>query len=362
MSRPVLYIAITNHGFGHTVRSACAASLIKQMMPDVLLVLVTTAPRWLLESYIQADFIYRPRAFDVGVIQSDSINMDYKATLSKMQDFRSRQNQIVAGEVNFIKTNKVSLILADIPAIAAQIAQSAGIPCWMMSNFGWDFIYRDWGEEFTDIADWITECYQKCDRLFRFPFYEQMNSFTNITDVGLIGGNPNYSESHLRETFGIKTPKEKTILLSFGGLGLHSMPYHVLANFPDWQFIAFDYNAPLLPNLVIVRDNKYRPVDFMPLCGRVVSKPGFSTFAESLRLDVPIVTLTREGFAESKYLIEGLEKYGHHQIIPSAEFFQGNWDFLHSKPNHPKSNIPLLKDGGEVIAKAVVDYLNICEV
>lgn len=357
MSRPVLYIAITNHGFGHTVRSACVASLIKQMMPDVLLVLVTTAPRWLLESYIQADFIYRPRAFDVGVIQSDSINMDYKATLSKMQDFRSRQNQIVAGEVNFIKTNKCKLILADIPAIAAQIAQSAGIPCWMMSNFGWDFIYRDWGDEFTDIADWISECYQKCDRLFRFPFYEQMNNFANITDVGLIGGNPNYSETHLRETFDIKTPKEKTILLSFGGLGLQIMPYHVLKNFPDWQFIAFDYNAPLLPNLVIVRDNKYRPVDFMPLCDKVISKPGFSTFAESLRLDTPIVTLTREGFAESKYLIEGLENYGHHQIIPADEFFQGNWDFLQTKPNPPKSKISLLKDGGEAIAKTVVDYL-----
>lgn len=356
MSRPVLYLAITNHGFGHAVRASSVASVIKKLNPEILIVVVTTAPRWLLESYIQADFIYRPRAFDIGVIQSDSINMDFTATLNKMQEFRTRQNQIIAGEVNFIKTNKIGLILADIPAMAVKIAISANIPCWMMSNFGWDFIYRDWGEEFLDIANWISECYQKCDRLFRLPFAESMSNFPNIIDVGLTGGNPNYTETYLREKFAIKTSKEKTILLTFGGLGLEAIPYPNLAKFSDWQFITFDKNAPELPNLLKVTDNQYRPVDFMPLCGKVVSKPGFSTFSESLKLDIPIVTLTRQGFAESQFLIEGLKNYGHHQIISPSEFFEGDWQFILSNPQTPLTNIFLEKNGSEVIAQAVVDY------
>lgn len=357
MSRPVLYLAITNHGFGHAVRIASVASLVKKLNPEILLILVTTTPRWLLESYIQDDFIYRPRAFDVGVIQSDSINMDFKATLQKMQEFRSRQNQIIAGEVNFIKTNRVNLILADIPALAPKIAKSAGIPCWMMGNFGWDFIYRDWGSEFYEIADWISECYQQCDRLFRLPMAETMSSFNNIKDMGLTGGSPQFSEEYLRETFNIKTPKEKTILLSFGGLGLQAIPYEKLTRFSDWNFITFDRNAPDLPNLIKIKDYQYRPVDFMILSSKVISKPGFSTFAESLKLDLPIVALTREGFAESQYLIEGLENYGHHQIISHADFFEGNWDFISEKPKPPKSNITLKKDGSESIAKAIVNYL-----
>jgi hypothetical protein len=356
MSRPVLYIAVTNHGFGHAVRTSSVASAIKQLNPEILIVLVTTAPYWLLESYLQADFIYRPRAFDVGVIQFDSFNMDLNATLTKMQEFRSREAQILAGEVNFLKTNKVGLVLADIPAMAAKIAKSAGIPCWMISNFGWDFIYRDWGEDFQDLVDWIGECYQQCDRLFRLPLAEPMSNFTQIIDVGLTGGTPRYSETHLRENFGIKSRKEKTILLTFGGLGLEAIPYHKLTEFSHWQFITFDHKAPELPNLVKVRDRQYRPVDFMPLCDRVVSKPGFTTFAESLKLDIPVVTLTREGFAESKFLIEGLKNYGHHQIIPATDFLAGNWQFLHSNPHPPLSNVPLPKNGNEVIAKAVVDY------
>ncbi|NES23738.1 MAG: glycosyl transferase, partial [Symploca sp. SIO3E6] len=180
MSRPVLYIAITSHGFGHAVRASSVAAAIQQLCPEILLVLVTTAPRWLLESYIPGDFIHRPRAFDVGVVQSDSLNMDKEATLAKLKQIRSSANSIIAGEVNFIRTNRVGLILADIPPLAVDIAQAAGIPCWMMSNFAWDFIYRDWGGEFGDIADWISESYTRCDRLFRLPLHEPMSAFPQI--------------------------------------------------------------------------------------------------------------------------------------------------------------------------------------
>lgn len=358
MSQPILYLAITNHGFGHAARCASVASVVKKLNSDILIIFVTTAPRWLLESYVKDDFIYRYRSFDTGVIQSDSIQMDFSATLAKMQEFKHREKQIIASEVDFIKTNKVGLILADIPAMAAKIAKEANIPCWMMSNFGWDFIYRDWGEEFKDIVNWLEESYQLGDRLFRLPFAESMNKFKNITDVGLTGGNPHYSQKHLQEKFALTTSKDKTILLSFGGLGLDKIPYQNLTLFPDFQFITFDQNAPSLDNLIIIKDNQYRPLDFMPLCGKVLTKPGFSTFCESLKLDIPIVTLTRQGFAESQLLIDGLKNYGYHQIISPTDFFNDNWQFLREKPQPPLNKIPLAKNGSETIAQAIMNYFS----
>ena len=87
----------------------------------------------------------------------------------------------------------MNLIFADAPPLAIAIAQQLGVPCWMSSNFGWDFIYRDWGGEFTKIADWIGELYGRCDRLFRVPLHESMNRFPHIEDVGLTGGDPKIS-------------------------------------------------------------------------------------------------------------------------------------------------------------------------
>lgn len=356
MSRPVLYFAVTNHGFGHAVRAASVAAEIQKLNPEILIALVTTAPRWLLEAYIPGDFIYRPCALDVGVIQADSLQIDREATLAKLRDIQQRANSIIAAEVNFIRLNRAGLVLADIPPLAAQIARYAEVPGWMMSNFGWDFIYRAWGGEFEEIADWIGACFQNCDRLFRLPMHEPMSAFPKIVDVGLTGGTPKFDEAELRQTFNITAPREKTILLTFGGLGLQAIPYHRLADFPDWQFLTFDGNAPDCANLVKIQDKRYRPVDVMPLCDRVVSKPGYSTFAEALRLDVPIVSLTRDGFAEAEVLLEGIQNYSHHQIIHREDFFAGNWGFLQQPPTPPRQSIQLPKDGNADIARAVVDY------
>jgi len=355
-SRPILYVAITNHGFGHATRTASVAAAIQQLCPEVLLIMVTTAPRWLLESYIDGDFIYRPRAFDLGVVQSDSLTMDKAATLEKLRFLKSQQRSLIASEVNFIRQNRVELILADIPPLVAMIAKTAGIPGWMISNFGWDFIYRAWGGEFVEIADWIGDQFSQCDRLFRLPFHEPMSAFPHIIDVGLTGGSPRYSLDELRSTYGITTPVAQTVLLTFGGLGLQQIPYDNLRQFPNWQFITFDRSAPDLPNLLKITEHKHRPVDFMPLCGRVVSKPGYSTFAEALRVGVPIVSMTREEFAEAAFLIEGISNYAYHQILSPSEFFQGTWEFLHQPPQPPQQSQPIAKDGNEAIARAVLNY------
>ncbi|MEB3277736.1 MAG: glycosyl transferase [Lyngbya sp.] len=366
MSRPTFYIAITNHGFGHAVRAASVAAQIQQLCPDSLLILVTTAPRWLLESYIEGDFILRPRAFDVGVIQPDSLTMDKAATLEKLQEIRKNQNSIIAGEVNFIRQNRVDLVFADIPPLAASIAKIAGIPGYMMGNFGWDFIYRDWGGKFIEIADWVGDCFSQCDRLFRLPFHEEMSAFPNIIDVGLTGGNPRYDLDTLKEYFKINTAPEKTILLTFGGLSLARIPYENLQYLSDFTFITFDKKAPEVPNLVAVSTQKnqvksstdythIRPVDFMPICGKVVSKPGFSTYSEAMRLNIPIVSLSRDGFAEAQLLLTGLQNYSYHQILSSAEFFESNWEFLKQPLNPPRLSDTLDKTGSETIAKMLIN-------
>jgi len=356
-SRPSIYISITNHGFGHAARTASVAAEIQRLNPEILLILVTTAPRWLLESYIPGDFIHRPRGFDIGVIQSDSINMDQEATLQKLKEIRQQQRSIIAGEVSFIQQNRVDLMLADIPPLAPVIAKTAGIPCWMIGNFGWDFIYSAWGGEFVEIADWIHDCFSQCDRLFRLPMHEPMSAFPIIEEHGLTGGNPRHNLEELRDKFGINSPKEKTVLISFGGLGLQQIPYQNIGQFPDWNFIMFDRLAPNYPNIIKITEHNYRPIDFMPLCGRVISKPGFSTFSEALRLNTPIVTLTREGFAESPLLLEGIQKYSDHQIIKPGEFFESNWEFLRQDLQPPSQSKEMIKkDGTETIAQTIVNY------
>jgi len=365
MPQPILYVAVTNHGFGHATRTASVVAEIQRQCPEILIIMTTTAPRWLLEAYIDGDFIVRPRAFDIGVVQSDSITMDRPATLEKLRSIQKNAAATIASEVNFLKQNRVGLILGDIPPLLPLIARAAGIPCWMMSNFGWDFIYRDWGhqeggDEFLEIAHWISDCFGQSDRLFRLPFCEPMEAFPHITDTGLTGGDPRQDLEELRQQLNLSAPREQTVLLTFGGLGLAKIPYAGLSQFPDWQFITFDDTAPDLPNLIKVRDRQdrhCRPVDLMPLCGRLISKPGYGTFSEACRTNLPITTLTRHDFAEAAVLIDGVCDVLPHQILEPEEFFESNWQFLENPLTPPRHHQPMPEDGNRAIAQAVIDYL-----
>ncbi|MGI0494861.1 glycosyl transferase [Alkalinema pantanalense CENA528] len=361
MASPILYLAITNHGFGHATRAAAIAAEIKTLNPEITIILATTAPRSVLEAYFPGDWIHRPRAFDVGVIQADSLTMDLPATLDKLKDIRSQSQALIQSEANFLKQNRVGLVLGDIPPLAAPIAQAAGIPCWMMGNFGWDFIYRAWGEEypeFNEMADWIGDCFSQADQLFRMPFSEPMPAFTNPIDVGLTGVMPRFTPEQVQEAFNLGAiPRDKIVLLTFGGLGLNRIPYENVQHFPDYTFICFDLAAPELPNLIRVDDRFYRPIDFAALAGRLISKPGYSTFSEACRFDVPIISLTREGFAEAPILLEGIQDYAQHQIVEAEDFFTGDWRFLAQPMNSPHKVETLAKDGNRTIAQAVVDYL-----
>jgi hypothetical protein len=353
-----LCVAITNHGFGHATRATSVAATVKEIAPEVEIILATTAPRWLLESYLQTPFTLRETAVDIGVIQPDSLTMDKAATLAALKEIQQNQTQIVEREAAFLQEAGVDLVLGDIPPLAAIAAKTAGIPCWMMSNFGWDFIYRSWGGEFVAIADWIADCFAQCDLLFRLPFHEPMSAFTHITDVGFTGGIPRPSEAELRSRFDLTAPKDKTILLTFGGLGLAKIPYEDLNRFPDWQFITFDRQAPDLPNLCKVNDHRLRPVDFMPICDRVVSKPGFSTFSEACLLDLPIVTVTRDDFAEGPVLVSSMQDYAYHQVLGPQQLIDDAWDFLKTPPAPPRNPQKISKHGNAEIAGAIVEYLS----
>jgi hypothetical protein len=57
MTKSMIYLSETSHGFGHAVCLFSLTAAIQTLNPSVLLILVTTDPRWLLESYIAKDFI-----------------------------------------------------------------------------------------------------------------------------------------------------------------------------------------------------------------------------------------------------------------------------------------------------------------
>ena len=349
-----IYVAISSHGYGHATRMAAAIDCLLQLNPDILPIVVTAAPRWLLEKHITSGkFLHRPRPLDFGVIQSDSLTIDRATTLKRLEELQSRADAIIRAEAEFIRLNRVSLVFGDIPPLACAIAKAAEVPCWMAGNFSWDFIYRDYGPEFDPYADWIAKLYADCDRLFRLPFHHGMEAFSAIEDVGLTGGVPTYSADEIQQRLHLDADRP-TVLLTFGGMGIHNIPYQNVAAFADWQFLTLDPSAPNdIPNLRLLNGEEWRPVDILPACHQAVVKPGYGTFAEVIRLGIPVRCITRPNFAEAELLMDGLRRYGHHQVLEHDRVMGDSWSWLEEGFVTPSHSNTIDRDGNWTIARAL---------
>lgn len=357
LKRHTLYVAVTYHGFGHVSRTAAVLARLCELMPDVTPVFVTTAPRWLLKAFFPYHFVHRRQPLDVGAVQRKRFDVDKPATLQALRKTERGRRSLIAREALFIRDAGIPLVLADIPPVATEIAKAAAVPCWMISNFGWDFIYRSWGSEFLATADQAASCYSRCDRLFRLPFHEPMQAFPTVQDVGLIGPIPRYSRRELATALSLPSDRTRNILLTFGALAGHRIPYRNVLRFPEYDFFTLDPTAPAHPNLHRITGPKYRPVDIMPLCSRIICRPGYTTFAEACRVRVPTVTTTRPDFPESRFLLEGLRNYNHYQILEPAAVLDSRWTFLRQPMAEPREKRTLRTDGNDVVAREIMRFL-----
>jgi hypothetical protein len=96
-----------------------------------------------------------------------------------------------------------------------------------------------------------------------------------------------------------------------------------------------------------------RPLDLMPLCSRLITKPGYSSFCEALSQGVGIHLVRRSGFAEAPVLEAVLRRHGHHRLLEPEAFERGGWEL--DQPLLAPSEGPLPNDGATTAALALVE-------
>jgi hypothetical protein len=93
----------------------------------------------------------------------------------------------------------------------------------------------------------------------------------------------------------------------------------------------------------------------MPRCGRLITKPGYSSFCEAFTAGVGIHLVHREGFAEAPVLEEALQQHGWHRLLSQRQLFTGDWQL--DLPLLPPRGELLAVDGAQQAARALVAWL-----
>ncbi|UFP95936.1 hypothetical protein [Gloeobacter morelensis] len=337
------------HGFGHTTRLLAVASRLRAIEPQARIVLHSHVPDWLVAVHMDAGLERRGTLLDVGLVQSDSFTTDREATLDRIRALQARSEALVRAEREWLAQENFDIVLADIPPLAGRLAD-AKRPVWGMSNFGWDFIYRHIEDErFAPLAAWSAQLYRGYSGLFRLPFAEAMAAFAAVEPVPLVVNEARFGRDHVRHRLGI-APDRPTALLTFGGLGMTAFPAERVAEHPDWQFVV-TAAAPPAPNLTMVEPGAWRLIELLTAVDLAIIKPGYSTVAECCALGLPVVCLTRPGFAEADLLIDGMSRLLDCRVLTTEAFLAQRWDFLDgSLACRP----PVLAQGAQRVAECLL--------
>lgn len=329
----LIVACVSGHGFGHGSRVAAVLSQLHQLEPSWRLVLSTPLPASFLALALgPVPFEHRPCRWDVGVIQADALGADAAATAAALAALEQELPLQLSREAAWIRAQQQPvLVLADVAPAAVDLAAAVGAPLVWQANFGWDGIYRPMGGALLPWAERAEQAYRRGQALIRCPFAMPMEWGLPTTSVGLTPGQPRWTLEQVQQCLGRALLRERTVMVAFGGIGLRVDPA-LLSRWPQHQFLVSDPALTAAPNALLIPP-ELRPLELMPLCSRIITKPGYSTFCEALSADVGIHLVHRDGFAEAPVLEEALQNHGSHRLLSREQLLAGDWQL--DQPLHP---------------------------
>ncbi|WP_372847141.1 hypothetical protein [Pontiella sp.] len=317
---------ITAHGYGHGARSCDILNALREAAPNVPILVKTDLPSDFMTSRLPDSIEVRPGAFDVGLIQKDSIQVDLDASIETIARLYEREEQLIAQEAACIARENIGVVVADIPAIPLAAAQRGGIPTVATSNFGWDWIYSEFvghDPRWEIYIEKFRAVYAKTDLLLRQPFAEPMSAFPNRIDLPLLAKPGTACRRRIAETTGAD-PGKPWVLLSFTTLNLAAEAVERISRLSSHEVFSVEPLEWPDSNIHCLSRALAPFTDYVASCDVVVTKPGFGIVSECIANGKPIVYSDRKNFLEYPILVDAIERYCRHAFIPNAALYAGD--------------------------------------
>jgi len=357
--KPVAYY-ITAHGYGHGTRSCDVLRALHRLYPEQPVIVTSDLPRDFLDSRLKGcpNITVRRGAFDVGLIQKDSIQSNLPETLKALETLYAREELFIEQERIFLEESGAAMVIADIPAIPLAAAQRAGIRNAAVGNFSWDWIYEAYvpqNPRWAFFAEKFRAVYENTGLLLRLPFAPPMEQFPNRKNIPLLASPGVPQREKLAALTGAAIQKQ-WVLLSFTALDINNRALeNIRALSREYEFFCVQ---PLNFSGSCIHAVDRAQVCFanvLASCDIIISKPGFGLVSECIVNRKPLIYSDRGDFAEYPYLVEGIEKYLRNVHLPLAQLYAG--DFSHALKkikSAPEPEEHLTSGGAEMIVQAVI--------
>jgi hypothetical protein len=325
---PLIWAAISGHGFGHAAQVVPVLNALNRLIPDLRVLLRTTVPPAFFTERLLPPWDISPVQQDVGGIQNGPLRIDVDATWHEHQRFHSTWGDRLQAEVEAMRAATPDLVIADTPYLALAAGKAAAIPTIALVSLTWDLVLSEYTAppsiDRQAILQSIRQAYVQTDLALRITPAPKMESFQRVIDIGPIAEPAPSAHEQLIEYLGL-APGERTVLVGFGGIPLDSLPYDKLESLTGYRFL-FDGSVP--PESTRFASITSLPFSFKTLMASVdiiTTKPGYGTVVEAVALHTPLVYVRRYNFADEQSLVDYLHQYGRGVELSMSDFSQGQW-------------------------------------
>jgi hypothetical protein len=357
---PLIWAAISAHGFGHAAQVVPVLNALGCLIPGLRVLLRTTVPASFFVERLKVPWEISPTQQDVGCVQQGPMTIDVEATWHEHHQFHATWNERLLTEVASMKAAEPDLILADTPYLALAAGKAASIPAVALASFTWDLILSGYQAPPTingqAILESIRQAYRHADLALRITPSPTFDCFHRIVTIHPIAEPAATARTELDE-FLARTPRERTVLIGFGGIPLPSLPFKTVESLPGYRFL-FDGSTP--PESKRFISIKSLPFSFKTLLASVdviMTKPGYGTLVEAVALHIPTVYVRRYNFGDEQSLVDYLHHYGRGVELSMNDFMKGHWaTTLESAIKLPAITPPPELNGASEAATVLAPY------
>jgi Glycosyl transferases, related to UDP-glucuronosyltransferase len=347
---------VSGHGFGHSAREV---EILRRLPADIPLVVKSAAPEWFWRQEVSRPFTFVADSFDVGCLQTTSLEVDVRATLAAWQAINARNRERAAAEADDLRQRGARVVLTDVPPFPLSLAADLGIPGVCVANFTWADIYAEYAPAepaFGPVVAQLEREYARATLLLEADLALPMPYFPRRESAGLVARVGRDRRTDLEARLPEAARGKRLALLYAGNWGI-PLPYARLADFSDWHFLTLNAvpAGASLPNLTVAAQDWMPHPDLVASVDLVITKPGYGMVGECLTAGTPLLYCPRAGFAEYAALDAALTAAGLGLRIPAGAFLRADWsDALASVP--PRGSLPRRDaPGGAAVVARLTD-------
>ena len=323
---PHLLLAVSGHGFGHLSQCAPVVNALWERCPEMRLTVCGSLPHAVVAARLDRDFSYRQTELDPVLRMFSAWEVDVPASMQVYNEFYRNREAGLQQDLAMLRDIRPDLVLADIPYRVLLAAKLAGVPAIGLCSLNWAAVFATYAADTREnaaITGHMLSGYRAAESFLAPAPALPMPGLGNYRAIGPIARTGTQRQLELQQRTGLPAGT-RYVLVAMGGIDTR-LP---LVNWPRMAGVAWVFAGPVssLRDDMVTFDTLSMPfIDVLASAATVLTKPGYGTYAEAVCNGVPVLTLERPDWPETRYLNDWARTHGRLVEISRAQLEAGDF-------------------------------------